>query len=504
MHPSSRILPALCLFASLATAGQITYTLVKADNPTADQLDAYGRIQKAMDSAVIMYNAYTDIRCHINVQYAPSVPTADGGGATIRFGAGRVYMVTPTGMHEMAHCVGLGTAPEWKSFVSNGIFTGPLTTAALRKIVGNDTAHLHIADSVHIVSPWGLNYATDVKSTADLVNHCKIVDAMHKDLFHESTYVEGRIRNVSTKQCISRSGSGLVMGSCTDTASFVRVVRMGDTSYVYYLGLGDEVLDAPNHSTQAGLAMSVYSLNWGTNQRFQLEASPGSGGRANRLKMVHSNLYLHPSGTSVIQDSALGGGVSDWELVKGSVASEEVTLLEGRVRNASTQQCITLSGSALAMGSCADTASFVRVVKMGGANPVYRLELGFQVLDAPEQSAKAGLAMGTYAWNAGTNQEFQLEASPLAGGKANRLKMVHSNLYLHPSGSSVVQDAVTTGSGFDWELIKGSVPVTTGVAISRPQVVPRNVGLGIDVLGRRVSGSQARLPSGALRTFPPP
>jgi hypothetical protein len=365
MRQPTRILSALCLFASLATAGQVTYTLERADNPTDDQSDAYARIQNAMDSAVGYYNAYTDIRYHVLVQYRPELPNAEGGAGCIRFGTGRDYMVASTAVHELARNVGLGTAPEYNAFVSGGIFTGPLATAALRKIVGNDTAQLRTPDAATFVSPAGLDYGADVAAMSDLASYCKIIDAMYKDMFHDSIYVEGRIRNVSTQQCISRSGGGLVMGSRTDTSSFVRLVRMGDTEYVYRLEMGDEVLDALNQSTQAGSALGLYSLNWGTNQRFELEASPGPGGRFNRLKMLHSGLCLHPSGASVVQDTA------------------------------------------------------------------------------------------------------------------------------------------TAGSDFDWEIIKGSVPVAAGVAV-HPPVAPRGIRLGIDVLGRRVSGARARFPSAVLGTFPSP
>jgi hypothetical protein len=339
----------------------------------------------------------------------------------------------------------------------------------VRQIEGNDTVHLHTVDATHIASPYGLNLAADAKSTADLVNHCKIVDAMYKDMFHESTYVEGRIRNISTKQCVSVSGGALVMGSCTDTASLMRIVSMGKTDPTYRMELGGRVLDAPDHSTRAGLAMGAWTWNRGTNQTFKLEACPQSDGRASRLKMAHSNLYLHPAGTSLVQDAANSGGGFDWELVKGSVPYNESTYMEGRIRNVSTQQCISLSGSALVMGSCFDTTSFVRLVGMGDQNPVYRLEFDFQVLDAPGQSTLAGLAMGVWSWNGGKNQEFTLEESPLAGGRAKRLRMVHSGLYLHSLDASLVQDADATGSEFDWELIKGAAP---SVPISRWAVRP--------------------------------
>ena len=282
-----------------AIAGSVTYVLQKASAPTEDQLDAYDRIAKAMDSATGYYDTYTDIRKSLVVDYEPSVATADGGsGGTIRFGSDRSYMVVATAMHEIAHTVGVGTTPQYEAYVSGGIFTGPLATSALRGIEGNDTARLH-ADSQHIW-PYGLNYSSEVKSAAALVDHCLVVGALYQDLFHEKTFAEGRVRNMATGKCIASSGTSLVLASCTDTASFVRIVSMSDT--LYRLELGDRVLDVPGQSTASGTVVSTYAWNGGSNQEFFIRSSPLSSAKAVRFQMVQSGLYLHSSGAGVAQD----------------------------------------------------------------------------------------------------------------------------------------------------------------------------------------------------------
>jgi hypothetical protein len=85
-----------------------------------------------------------------------------------------------TAMHEIAHTVGCGTASNWSSMVSGGDFTGSNATAALRAITGVATDVLH-ADTQHFW-PYGLNYTSEVKSEADVIDHCKIVVAIRKDL----------------------------------------------------------------------------------------------------------------------------------------------------------------------------------------------------------------------------------------------------------------------------------------------------------------------------------
>jgi hypothetical protein len=160
--------------------GRFTYALVKAGSPTADQQNAYNLITSAMDTATGYYNCNTNIVMNISVYYDPSVPTAQANlNGPISFGQ-TTYMQYITAMHEMSHCAGVGTHSRWSSLVSNGVFTGTNATNQLRQITGNAQDVLH-ADTQHFW-PYGLNYTSEVTGTQDLINHCKIVVAIRKDL----------------------------------------------------------------------------------------------------------------------------------------------------------------------------------------------------------------------------------------------------------------------------------------------------------------------------------
>ncbi len=164
---------------SCPMTGSVTYTLVQAARPNAQQQAAYDAITEAMDTAVEYYNCYTDIEKELRVQYEPSVPTADGNvNGSIRFGS-QASMNHITAMHEIAHTVGIGSG-AFGALVVNGIFTGVEATNQLREITGNPGDELH-ADSMHFW-PYGLNYTSEVTSTDDLVNHCKMVVAIRRDM----------------------------------------------------------------------------------------------------------------------------------------------------------------------------------------------------------------------------------------------------------------------------------------------------------------------------------
>ena len=110
--------------AAVFTHAEVTYTLHKSANPTADEQDAYKRITTVMDSAVKLYNTYSNLSKFINVYYAPGVPTAEASSnGDLRFGENRSYMVVPTAMHEMGHTMGIGTTSEYAATCVDGVFT---------------------------------------------------------------------------------------------------------------------------------------------------------------------------------------------------------------------------------------------------------------------------------------------------------------------------------------------------------------------------------------------
>jgi hypothetical protein len=165
---------------SCAGTGHVSYTLVKAAAPTADQQTAYDAITCAMQGAIAYYDCYTSITKQLSVTYNTDVPTADGNfNGSIRFG-GSQYMECVTAMHEIAHTVGVGTAPAWPTYSVGGVFTGVNAIAQLRQITGNPTDVLH-SDTQHFW-PYGLNYTSEATSTMDLIDHCEMVSAIRKDL----------------------------------------------------------------------------------------------------------------------------------------------------------------------------------------------------------------------------------------------------------------------------------------------------------------------------------
>jgi hypothetical protein len=69
---------------------------------------------------------------------------------------------------------------QFDALVKDGIFTGQTATDTLRSITGNNQDQVH-GDTQHFW-PYGLNYTSEVKSVDDLLDHCKMVVAIRKDM----------------------------------------------------------------------------------------------------------------------------------------------------------------------------------------------------------------------------------------------------------------------------------------------------------------------------------
>lgn len=288
--------------AAVFSHAEVTYTLHKSANPTADEQDAYKRITTVMDSAVKLYNTYSNLSKFINVYYAPGVPTAEASSnGDLRFGENRSYMVVPTAMHEMGHTMGIGTTSEYAATCVDGVFRNDKVQAKLREMDGPN-AELH-CDRQHIW-PYGLNQASEAKSEKDLINHVILVETIYQQLFKVAFFKEGRIKSLGeTKKCMGiTSSNALELMDCSDTATFVKIFSVGDNPVTYYIQLGSRVVDIPNESTAAGIVASTYGYNGGAHQRYTFDDAGINTPNAFLLKNYKSGLYLQAVGTQVQQN----------------------------------------------------------------------------------------------------------------------------------------------------------------------------------------------------------
>ncbi len=301
-------------FVSGAFAGNIDYHLNKSANPNNDEREAYALIEAAMDSAVFLYNKYSDLSKHIEVYYSTGVPTAEASSnGDLRFGKDRNYMYVGTAMHEMAHTMGMGTTSEYKAMFKDGVFQGEKAEALLKEIDGPDAVLK--GDSQHFW-PYGINYRSEVKSEQDLINHVKIVNAMYQDIFKEALYKSNvKLISAISGKCMGMTqDNALELMDCDGEGATIDLYSIGDNPVTYRIQFGKRVLDIPNESTAAGVTLGTYHWNGGSHQKFMMQGAPelqvslqiplskGYTYQHIYLQNLKSFLYLQASDNKVVQN----------------------------------------------------------------------------------------------------------------------------------------------------------------------------------------------------------
>ena len=155
-------------------AGVLRYHLVEgSENWPAGKKE---EIVAAMEEAVAFYNGLGHFDKEMNVSYNESVPTADGNyNGNIRFGK---QISTRTALHEIAHVLGVGQAPNWSGMKVDGQWTGKNAVAQLREFDGPGA--VLTPDGAHFY-PYGLNYAHEDSPDARR-RHVLMVAALRADM----------------------------------------------------------------------------------------------------------------------------------------------------------------------------------------------------------------------------------------------------------------------------------------------------------------------------------
>ena len=122
---------------------------------------AWDLITEAMDSAMYYYNNYSNLYISASVEYNTGVQTADCSlGGWIRFGPNSRYQWVGTAQHELNHGLGGGTAGNWGSLLSNGVWKGVIAQRTARATMHDQTQEIH-GDTQHFW-PCGINQREEV------------------------------------------------------------------------------------------------------------------------------------------------------------------------------------------------------------------------------------------------------------------------------------------------------------------------------------------------------
>ncbi|KAF5027616.1 hypothetical protein F66182_287 [Fusarium sp. NRRL 66182] len=169
------LITAVLACTSTASA-TINWSLAKVANPSADQADAYRRIEDAMRLAAGRYNRLSSATKTVRVTYVPGVPTADANyNGSIRFGSNRSYMNERTALHEISHTLGIGQTAAFNDRCAANNWP-----SATRLLQSWDGAGVRINCGGGHIWPYGLNYDNEWSET-NANRHVQLINAMLRD-----------------------------------------------------------------------------------------------------------------------------------------------------------------------------------------------------------------------------------------------------------------------------------------------------------------------------------
>ena len=227
-----------------------------------------------MNSAVSMFNTYSDYSGDIPVIYNSGVPTAqtDGYMGWIEFGGSISYRVA---MHEMSHWLGTGTYGSWSSFSVNGSWIGAYGNSTIQSydgptvMIGCDTQHYW---------PYGWNYDNEAVYPE---RHIGLIGALRRDMglsdmtigYAPGTY---RLRNRSTAKMLDTDGSSTngapvkeYSASGSIDQQWVLSLVPGTTYFTLSSAANGKYLDSLGN-TNDGLAIGLRDASSNSNQQWQV------------------------------------------------------------------------------------------------------------------------------------------------------------------------------------------------------------------------------------------
>ncbi len=158
--------------ASLCPANALSYYISYVQDESKR-----AAVVAAMDSAVAVYNATTNIDVNIQVKWLAGVPTAQSGyNNELAFGGS---ISTQVALHEIAHYLGSGTyRPAWPNNFNGNVWAGPALVRYI-KLFDGPGGKIYKSDPHYY--PYGFNYASEDSPIARY-RLPRLIQAMRVDL----------------------------------------------------------------------------------------------------------------------------------------------------------------------------------------------------------------------------------------------------------------------------------------------------------------------------------
>lgn len=181
-------------FAQQQQDDRIKYVLVKAAQPTADQLARYEKYDRNMREIVQLYNEHAK-----NIK-GVTIRVRDGGpngrpfawlNTIVVYGDSGLYAY----MHEVNHALGMAASPYYRSMVKNRKFYGPAATKLVRELTGEPDKLL--TSDHHAFWPFSVNRPGEAITLERRINAVKMMDSVWLDLENRDMWTSRQIKSTA-------------------------------------------------------------------------------------------------------------------------------------------------------------------------------------------------------------------------------------------------------------------------------------------------------------------
>lgn len=150
----------------------------------------------------------------------------------------------------------------------------------------------------------------------------------------------------------------------------------------------------------------------------------------------------------------------DWVRVWKRNEKPALSTDQVKIMSMENGQCLQADGHSLKFGDCADQASMVKLVDLGG---MYRINFDDQVLEVPDESKEAGHRVGLWGWNGKAHQQIGLNRIDSNEGLVVTMQFSNSGYYAQLKDGGLQQNVLPeSGNTALWRILQGDeMPTAT-------------------------------------------
>ena len=124
-----------------------------------------------------------------------------------------------------------------------------------------------------------------------------------------------KLMSLETGTCLQPEGNyGLKLGDCADEASRAKIVDLGG---MYRINFGDQVLEVPDESKDAGHQLGLWGWNGKGHQQLSLSRVNEKDGLVVTMKFAHSGLYAQTGNNGLQQNGMPKSDAAYWRILQG-------------------------------------------------------------------------------------------------------------------------------------------------------------------------------------------